>query len=85
MIGKANELIAKKVSGHYKYLKERSDRRWVPLDEAINEALEKLEDAEVIDITFLSYSLKDEKYETALIIYKKNKVSAYEERDVRTL
>jgi len=74
MIGKASEIKTKLVEGHYVYPPNDysvKNRRWIPLEQALNEALVSLGDAEVLSIRHTSQIYGDtEVNETALIIYK---------------
>ncbi len=78
MIGKASEIKTKLVDAHYEYpLGDYSvkNRRWISLEQALNDALISLGDAEILSIRHTSqvYGETTEVSETALIIYKEAK------------
>jgi hypothetical protein len=75
MIGKANSIKIKLVVPYWESVLGTLTLR--KLDKALNEALEKLGDAQVIDIrykyqVFTNNEGTAEEYETALIIYRIN-------------
>lgn len=75
MIGKASITRTKLVTAYYTSSKV-SERVWIKLDTAINEALEELGEVAVIDIRYNSqvYTFDGDPHnnDTALIIYRIN-------------
>lgn len=75
MIGKASITRTKLAESYYAYDHSTGKRSFIRLDQAINEALEKLGDVSVIDIRYNSQVYSDHvgdfhQNDTALIIYR---------------
>lgn len=75
MIGKANSIKTKMAVPYYTYSGEK--RTFVEMDQAINEALEELNDVSIIDIRYNTQICFDhagdfQTHDSALIIYRIN-------------
>lgn len=77
MIGKASLTRTKLAESYYAPKPGLTHRVFVPLDQAVNEALEELGEVSVIDIRYNSQVYSDHaddfhQHDTALIIYRIN-------------